>query len=87
MGEGIMLFPVLRTPVSYSNSIPRIYLRGGAFPIQSPSQAWSAWRITPNMANIPTPIPHLNLKDGTSIPMLAYGSKSFSAVSVHDPFF
>lgn len=33
---------------------------------------------TPKMANIPTPIPQSELNDGTSIPMLAYGSKSFT---------
>lgn len=33
---------------------------------------------SPKMANIPTPIPQLKLNDGTSIPMLAYGSKSFT---------
>lgn len=33
---------------------------------------------SPKMAKIPTPIPQLKLNDGTSIPMLAYGSKSFT---------
>ena len=34
--------------------------------------------IPSKMANIPTPIPQLKLNDGTSIPMLAYGSKSLT---------
>lgn len=35
--------------------------------------------ITLKMANISTPIPQLKLNDGTSIPMLAYGSKQSPA--------
>ncbi len=37
---------------------------------------------TLNMANISTPIPELKLNDGTSIPMLAYGSKPSSAALI-----
>ena len=37
----------------------------------------------PNMANISTPIPQLKLNDGTSIPMLAYGSESSLSTFSH----
>lgn len=37
------------------------------------------------MANIPTPIPELKLNDGTSIPMLAYGSESFMSTALIHP--
>ena len=37
------------------------------------------------MAKIPTPIPQLELNDGTSIPMLSYGSKSSPTTPIHGP--
>jgi hypothetical protein len=58
-------FTRISTLLSCSN--PRFHGSQFAFPLSCPSNIRT-------MANIHTPIPSLKLNDGTSMPMLAYGT-------------